>query len=171
VRFFFDNNLSPKLARSLNALVEPERQVVHLKERFAANTADEIWMRTLASEPDWVIISGDLRIRKNPHEILAWREAGHTTFFLKKGWIALTFWDQGVEVCQSLSRSDTRSRACAKRQRFLRYSQHQSRVGMILGAASCIEMMRPTASSRPARAASRRPRADTRQRWGAAGRA
>lgn len=36
----------------------------------------------------------DLQIRRNPHEIKAWQEAGHTTFFLKKGWIDLTFWDQ-----------------------------------------------------------------------------
>lgn len=94
MRFFFDNNLSPRLARSLNALVEPEHQVVHLKDRFAANTADEVWMRSLASEPNWVIVSGDLCIRRNPHEIKAWQEAGHTTFFLKKGWISLQFWDQ-----------------------------------------------------------------------------
>ena len=94
MRLFFDNNLSPKLARSLNVLVEPEHQVVHLKEQFPAQTADEVWMRALAGQPDWVIISGDLRIRKNPHEICAWQQAGHTTFFLKKGWINLTFWDQ-----------------------------------------------------------------------------
>ena len=51
-------------------------------------------MRELAREPDWIIVSGDLQIRKNPHEVRAWKEAGHTTFFLKKGWIDLPFWDQ-----------------------------------------------------------------------------
>jgi len=101
VRFFFDNNLSPKLARSLDALVQPEHQVVHLKERFAANTSDEVWMRALAQEPDWIIVSGDLQIRKNPHEIMAWQEAGHTTFFLKKGWIDLTFWDQAWKFAKA----------------------------------------------------------------------
>jgi hypothetical protein len=94
VRLFFDNNLSPRLARSLHVLVTPEHQVVHLKELFAANTPDEIWMRALAQQEDWVIVSGDLQIRRNPHEIRAWQEAGHTTFFLKKGWIDLPFWDQ-----------------------------------------------------------------------------
>jgi hypothetical protein len=113
VRFFFDNNLSPKLARSLNALVAPEHQVVHLKELFAANTLDEVWMRALASEVDWVIISGDLQIRKNPHEIRAWQEAGHTTFFLKKGWIGLTFWDQAwkfAKVFPEVIESSARAR-------------------------------------------------------------
>jgi hypothetical protein len=94
VRFFFDNNLSPKLARSLDLLVEPEHRVIHLKEKFAADTPDTVWMRALAKEPDWIIISGDLQIRRNPHEIKAWQEAGHTTFFLKKGWIDLPRWDQ-----------------------------------------------------------------------------
>ncbi len=72
MRFFLDNNLPPKLAKSLNALVEPDHQIVHLKDRFAANTTDETWMSALASESDWIIISGDIRISKNPHEVEAW---------------------------------------------------------------------------------------------------
>lgn len=91
MRFFFDNNLPPKLAKSLHVLVEPHHQVVHLKAKFAANATDEAWMLDLAKEQDWVIVSGDLRIRKNPHEIAAWRSAGHTIFFLKPGWINLPF--------------------------------------------------------------------------------
>lgn len=94
MKFFFDNNLSTKLAKSLHVLVEPEHQVVHLKDRFAANTPDEIWMAALAGEPGWIIVSGDLRIRKNPHEIHAWEAAGHTTFFLRAGWINLPLWTQ-----------------------------------------------------------------------------
>jgi PIN domain-containing protein len=97
VRFFLDNNLAPKLAKSLNALIEPEHQVVHLKDRFAANTPDETWMTQLAREPDWIIISGDIRISKNPHEVEAWRSAGHTTFFLKPGWTNDQFWIQAYK--------------------------------------------------------------------------
>ncbi|MGI8964677.1 MAG: hypothetical protein ACR2H1_01160 [Limisphaerales bacterium] len=41
-----------------------------------------------------MIIPGDIRITKNPHEIQAWEAAGHTTFFLKSGWTNITFWDQ-----------------------------------------------------------------------------
>lgn len=94
MRFFFDNNLPAKLAKSLHVLVEPEHQVVHLKDRFAPDTPDETWMAALGKERDWVIISGDLRIKKNPHEVRAWRAAGHTTLFLKAGWINLPFWVQ-----------------------------------------------------------------------------
>ena len=82
------------MAKSLHVLVQPDHQVIHLKEKFEANTLDEIWMPALAEEANWIIISGDLRITKNPHEIRAWQEAGNTTFFLKKGWINLDFWTQ-----------------------------------------------------------------------------
>lgn len=94
MRFFFDNNLAPKLEKSLHVLVEPDHQVVHLKDRFAANTPDETWIRALGGEKDWVIVSGDLRIQNNPHEVRAWQEAGHTVFFLKSAWIAQPFWTQ-----------------------------------------------------------------------------
>jgi hypothetical protein len=98
LRFFFDNNLSTKLAKSVHVLVAPEHQVVHLKDRFAANTLDETWMSALAREIDWVIVSADLRIRKNPHEVEAWKAAGHTTFFLKDRWIEMDFWTQAWKL-------------------------------------------------------------------------
>ena len=94
MKFFFDNNLAPKLARGLSQMIEPAHNVVHLKDRFPANVADAIWMRELASEKDWVIITADINISRNPHEIAVWKEAGHTIFFLKPGWTDLTFWEQ-----------------------------------------------------------------------------
>jgi hypothetical protein len=112
VKFFLDNNLSPKLAKCLHVLTQPEHEVVHLKELFAANTPDEVWMRALAAEKDWVIVSMDTRITKNPHEIKAWREAGHTTFFLKKAWTHLGFWEQAqkfVKCFPDLSDAASRS--------------------------------------------------------------
>lgn len=93
MRFFFDNNLPVRLARALRALA-PEHEIIHLTDKFEAHTPDADWMRGLAGELDWVIISGDIRIGKNPHEVQAWREAGHTLFFLKPGWITQRFWVQ-----------------------------------------------------------------------------
>ena len=94
MKFFFDNNLAPKLAKGLNGFVSPEHQVVHLKEQFPANAADVEWMKALAKEKDLIIVTADTNIGKNPHEIEAWKEAGHTIFFLKSGWLKLRFWDQ-----------------------------------------------------------------------------
>jgi predicted nuclease of predicted toxin-antitoxin system len=70
VRFFFDNNLPIRLARALQALA-PEHEIIHLIDKFAANTPDADWMRGLAGELGWVIISGDIRIGKNLHEVQA----------------------------------------------------------------------------------------------------
>jgi predicted nuclease of predicted toxin-antitoxin system len=80
VKFFFDNNLAAKIAKGLNGFVSPDHQVVHLKEQFAANAEDTVWMRQLARQEDWIIVTADVRIGKNPHEIAAWKEAGHTIF-------------------------------------------------------------------------------------------
>jgi PIN like domain len=94
VKFFFDNNLAPKIAHGLSKMVEPQHRVIHLKDKFVDNAEDAEWMRKLAEEEDWVIVTADIRISRNPHEVAAWKEAGHTIFFLKPGWTDLTFWDQ-----------------------------------------------------------------------------
>ena len=94
MRFFFDNNLAPRLARGLNEFVQPEHSVSHLKDQFDANVEDERWMRQLAGQEGWVIVTADNRIGRNPHEVRAWHEAGHTVFFLKPGWTDMTFWIQ-----------------------------------------------------------------------------
>jgi hypothetical protein len=102
VNFFFDNNLAPKLAHSLHALVEPDHKIVHLKDLFAANEEDAEWMKKLSQQGDWTIITGDVRIRRNPHEVRAWKEAGHTLFFLKPGWTDLKFWEQAAKFTKYL---------------------------------------------------------------------
>jgi len=103
VKFFFDNHLAPKLARGLHEFVQPDHEVVHLKEKFPGNTEDEKWMRGLAEESDWVIVTADVNIGKNPHEIRAWKEAGHTIFFLKPGWVNLPFWTQAYKFTKCFS--------------------------------------------------------------------
>jgi hypothetical protein len=97
VRFFLDNHLPARLAKALQVLCAPEHEVIHLREKFPGNTPDEEWMTALAGELDWIIVSGDIRIGKNPHEVRAWRTAGHTIFFLKPGWTNYDFWTQSYK--------------------------------------------------------------------------
>ena len=80
MNFFFDNNLAPKLAHGLDQMAQPDHRVVHLKDRFPGNTEDVVWMQALANELDLVIVTADVRIRRNPHEVKAWVAAG-TRFF------------------------------------------------------------------------------------------
>jgi len=101
VKFFFDNNLAPRLAKGLNEFVQPEHKILHLKEKFPANVEDERWMTELAGEERWIILTADVRIGRNPHEIRAWKQAGHTIFFLKPGWTDMTFWAQASKFTKS----------------------------------------------------------------------
>jgi hypothetical protein len=94
VKFFVDNNIAPKLARGFNEFVKREHEVVHLRDKFRASIPDVEWMHALALEKDWVILSGDVAIGHNRHEVEAWKNAGHTIFFLKSGWTNLEFWQQ-----------------------------------------------------------------------------
>ncbi len=94
MKFFFDNNFAPKLAHGLDQMAGPEHRVIHLRDDFPGNTEDIVWMQALAKEPDLVIVTADIRISRNPHEVQAWREAGDTIFFLKPGWTDLAFWEQ-----------------------------------------------------------------------------
>ncbi len=98
MRFFVDNNISVKVARALNCLVEPNHQVVHLREKYSPNIKDVDWMTKLAGEVDWIILSGDTNISRNPHEIAAWKAAGHTIFFLKSGWMHLQGFEQASKL-------------------------------------------------------------------------
>lgn len=94
MKFFFDNNLAPKIAKGLNGFVSPDHKVTHLKDQFPGSTDDVDWMRKLAQEEDLIIVTADVRIGKNPQEIEAWKQAGHTIFFLKPGWTDMVFWVQ-----------------------------------------------------------------------------
>jgi hypothetical protein len=99
MKFFIDNNLSPRIARALSALEgEHGDTVVHLKEKFAQDATDEYWMTELGRESDWIVLTCDKRISKNPHELKAWKESGLVVFFLKSAWLNIQFWEQSWQI-------------------------------------------------------------------------
>ncbi len=84
--FLFDNNISYKIAKALHILVEPEHEVIHLRDRFRESTPDIDWLSKIRKW-DCVVITGDYKIGKNPAQRKALSKSGKTTFFLKKGWM------------------------------------------------------------------------------------
>jgi len=95
LNFLFDNNLPLRLARAISALDGSESTaIVHLRDRFPADTKDTQWIAELGTEGGWVIVSADQRIFRNKHEREAWRSSGMTAFFLAKGWGNQQFWEQ-----------------------------------------------------------------------------
>ena len=81
---------------ALNALGEGQNvpTIFHHRERFKPDTPDIDWIGELANERDWIIISGDPRITRNPVEKKAWLDSGITGFFLGWGWASLPLWQQ-----------------------------------------------------------------------------
>ncbi len=87
MKVLLDNNLSPYLARALNALLDPEGdRVAHLSDRFAPQTDDRTWIAALGDEGGWVVISADRRIYRNRLEREAWRRSRLVVFFLAPQW-------------------------------------------------------------------------------------
>ncbi len=95
MKFHFDNNLSPYLARGIHALSTiHDVEVVHHRDKFAdAAIPDAEWIAQLGEEGDWSIVSQD-RFAKNSLEREALRQSGLTAFILAKGWSNLTEWEK-----------------------------------------------------------------------------
>jgi PIN like domain len=85
--------MPPKVVEALKIL-DSNHAIVHLRERFPENTPDAEWISALSKEGDWIIISGDVRITRNPGEREAWLESKLLSFFLAKGWTNQSLWDQ-----------------------------------------------------------------------------
>lgn len=95
MNFFLDNCLSPRYAKSLNALSERDgHEVVHLVDKFPRDSTDPHWIRSLGAEGDWAIVSGDTRIIKSKELRREWQAARLTAFFLASGWMKISYWDQ-----------------------------------------------------------------------------
>ena len=102
MKLLLDNNLPPALARALHELTIREwenlHQVTHLRDRFAANTADAEWIAMLAQEGGWIVITHD-RLNKGL-EREALKRAGLKVFFLDGGWKDHNFWEKAVQLAR-----------------------------------------------------------------------
>lgn len=97
MRFFFDHCISHRLAAAIGVLRQPQ-VVQHLRDRYrkadTESVPDTVWIEELSREGGWVIISGDLRIKKRPQERLIWKAAKLTTFFMADGFPQQPEWEQ-----------------------------------------------------------------------------
>lgn len=66
-----------------------------LRNKFDEATEDVVWLETLGTEGEWIIISADVRITKrNSPERAAWRASGLTAFFFHERFAEDGFWNQ-----------------------------------------------------------------------------
>ena len=60
MKCLFDNNMPPKLARTINYLEGDDGITVeHLKDKFPADISDIDWIKKLTNEGDWFVITRD----------------------------------------------------------------------------------------------------------------
>jgi predicted nuclease of predicted toxin-antitoxin system len=94
MKCLFDNNLPSKLSKALCVLEGDDGlPVIHLSDKFPPNTPDVEWMRILAAEGDWFVVTRDNQIKKRPHERMAWKESNLPIVFLSKTWMNFNFWE------------------------------------------------------------------------------
>jgi len=89
MNFFFDNMMSPKLARMVEVFSDREHRVSHILEdaRFGRATYDTTWVNALANDPDgWSIISGDLRMLSNSTIVAEFHKSQLIFFCMDENW-------------------------------------------------------------------------------------
>lgn len=85
MKLLLDNNLAPRIARSLDALFE-DHTIRALRDEFAENTPDVDWIKALSDRGGCAVLTRDLHIRTRPHERAALDNARIVFFFLDGAW-------------------------------------------------------------------------------------
>lgn len=86
MKFFFDNNLPPVLAKAMGVIAEDEGdQIQHLRLMFPPETPDVEWLNAIGTSREWVVISRDgfSKTTEEKREIV---NRSHCAFILSKGW-------------------------------------------------------------------------------------
>jgi hypothetical protein len=102
VKFFVDNNLPARMARAFNELGKPNNSFIHIKDHpdLHQGCSDTEWIKLLAKEGNWIVLTQDKNIMKKPAERAAFETAKLTGFFLDKSWSPLDFWAQLSKLAQ-----------------------------------------------------------------------
>lgn len=99
MKFLFDNNLPPSLARGIQELSRFETdvsEVVPLRDKFHQATPDTVWLEQLVHEGGWIVVSID-RFKKSTVERELIRQRGLTVFVLDKQW-STAYWTQSAQL-------------------------------------------------------------------------
>ncbi|MGK9233024.1 hypothetical protein KXS07_15335 [Inquilinus limosus] len=78
MKVFFDNCLSPVMASTLHGYIANYgHSAIHVRNLPLTHPTDVQWIEYLAADrDDWIVFTGDGRIRRNRAEWAAFRQAG-----------------------------------------------------------------------------------------------
>ena len=99
MKFLFDNNLPPSLARGIGELSKFDpvvEQVIPLRDKFPPSTPDVEWLGSLVEEGGWIVVSID-RFKKSTAEREMLRRQGLTVFVLDRQW-SKPYWSQAAQL-------------------------------------------------------------------------
>jgi hypothetical protein len=100
LKFIFDRNWSPHLARAIASLATPDgHEIRHLADdsRFTPTASDIEWINAFADEGGWAIVTKD-RLRKGSAEGEALRRTGLLVFIFTGSWSHAAPWDQAAAL-------------------------------------------------------------------------
>jgi hypothetical protein len=117
LKLLVDHNLSPRVARCLQALFADDHQIVALREKFADNATDLEWITALDRDGSWAVLTKDLRIRTRPHERAALDRSRIVYFFLAGSWRKFTMEETAARLIRLIPKMVAQT-ALADRGRF-----------------------------------------------------
>jgi PIN like domain len=97
LKLLLDHNLSPRLAKALDALFV-EYQIVALRDKFSVDVTDVDWIMALDREGGWAVLTKDIRIRQRPHERAALDRSRIVYFFMGGAWRKFTVEETAVRL-------------------------------------------------------------------------
>ena len=98
MNFYFDENLSDRLASGLNEF-DDQNSVKHFNEIDFGGLRDIEWFMRLPKNEKNIVITLDRKISRNLDERLAWKEPRAILFFLaNKSFSNLQPWDRIVKI-------------------------------------------------------------------------
>jgi hypothetical protein len=89
MNFFFDNMMSPKLARMIQIFTEGEHRITHIRHDpwFHRSIDDQVWVSEIAKDANpWSVISGDLGMIQNPTILAAFKNSNLIFFCMDDNW-------------------------------------------------------------------------------------
>lgn len=100
MKLFVDNNLPQSLAKALNALIAPQYEAIHLREKFPHYIPDLEWIAALKQEGEWAILSQD-QFKEKLAERKALAESGLVVYWLLgKSWNRLQSLEKNLAVLE-----------------------------------------------------------------------
>ncbi|MEX2477632.1 MAG: DUF5615 family PIN-like protein [Gracilimonas sp.] len=86
MKFYFDENITPQIARALAILQEPRQnekiEVYTIRDAFGKGAPDEEWIPKVAAE-DGIVVTQDMNIHRTRHQRELYRQHGLGVVFFK----------------------------------------------------------------------------------------